>query len=348
MSGMRIKLGAVAAVVLIGLAVGIFAQGQPAAQSQLSQDPACQSLTPGATGGPMPKDPNIAVVRWLGHSNYEVDYRDTVILGDAYYDRPPRSHPIGVMPKDFKKVDAILVGHAHSDHISDAATVAKQTGAMVVGAFMGEVVVNDNGLPSTQWKTVKGGESLEFKNILVQTVLAHHNVISTTVPAGYLDKVSAALNVAALATPLNAEEQKLAAAISARGSRDARISDRGTIGYMLSLGPSFKIWLVDSPGPITDGEREIMKAVPGGVDVAFLSLVSRTAGIPPLVELTKTFQPKYLLVGHHDGPGTLRWPSLFPAGIALRKAVPKAQLLEVPYRTPVCFNVNTKEMFIGL
>jgi beta-lactamase family protein len=338
------KLGsaALAGMLLAALAVTSFAQ-----RLALSQDPACQSLTPGAVGGPMPKDANIAVVRWLGHSNYEVDYRDTVILTDAYYDRPPRNHPIGVMPKDFKKADAILVGHAHFDHISDAAAVARQTGAMVVGASFGNDVLRKEGLTDKQIKIVQGGETMEFKNVLVQTVLAHHNVIGTTVPAGYLDKMNAALNVAALDTPLTDAEEKEAASIRARGTSDPGISDKGTIGYLLTLGNNFHVMALDSPGPVTDGERKMMQPLPNGVDVAFLSLVSMDAGIPPLVELVKLFKPATMFIGHMDGPGTLHWASLFPAAYAIREAAPKSRVLETSYRTPVCFNTVTKEMFVG-
>lgn len=333
---------AIAGVVIAMLAVPGNAQRSP-----LAQDAACQSLTPASVGGPMPKDPNIVVVRWLGHSNYEVDYRDTVILADGYYDRPPRNHPIGVMPKDFKRADAILVGHAHSDHISDAAAVGRQTGAMVVSASFGTPVLQQGGLSDKQIKTVQGGETMEFKSVLVQTVLAHHNVIATTVPAGYLEKVNAAMSVASLDTPLTAEEQKEAAAIQARGSRDPGISDKGTIGYLLTLANNFHVMALDSPGPVTDGERTMMQGLPNGVDVAFLSLVNMDAGIPPLVELVKLFKPATMFIGHMDGPGTLHWASLFPAALAIRDAVPKTRVLETSYRTPVCFNTYTKEMFVG-
>ena len=77
----------------------------------------------------MPKDRETVVVRWLGHTNYELVYRDNVFLLDSYYDRLPRSHPIGVSASDIKKATALFIGHPHFDHMSDAAVVAKQTGA---------------------------------------------------------------------------------------------------------------------------------------------------------------------------------------------------------------------------
>jgi hypothetical protein len=105
--------------------------------------------------------------------------------------------------------------------------------------------------------------------------------------------------------------------------------------------------ILDSPGPITEGERKMMASIPNGVDVAMLSLVSMNAGIPPLVELVKFFKPATAFIGHMDGPGTMRWASLFPAAMAIRDAAPKTRVLETPYRTPVCFNTASKEMFVG-
>ena len=104
------------------------------AKAAMQQDPACQSLTPVSAGGPAPKDPNTVVVRWLSFTNYELAYRDQVFLLDTYFDQPPRRHSPGVAVKDFKKANAIFIGHAHFDHMSDAASVASRTGAVVVGA----------------------------------------------------------------------------------------------------------------------------------------------------------------------------------------------------------------------
>ena len=38
---------------------------------------------------------------------------------------------------------------------------------------------------------------------------------------------------------------------------------------------------------------------------------------------------------------------MFPAAMAIRDAMPKTRMLETPYRTPVCFNTASKEMFVG-
>ncbi len=341
--------GALAAACAAALVASAF--GRASAQtpsSAFSSDPACQTLTPASVGGPQPKNPNLVVIRWLGHSNYEIAYRDTVVLADAWFDRGPGSHPIGVMPKDLKKADAILVGHAHFDHIADAPAVAKQTGAKIIGAAVSTDYVKTQGVPDVQITTVtgRGNEHVEVRNILVQPVLGRHNVIATTVPAGYMEKAAAAMADASLDTPLTEAEIRERDAMRARGSRDPKIADEGTIGYLLTLG-NFRVMVVDSPGPVTDYQRQVMQQVPR-VDVALLSLVSMDAGIPPLVDLVKNFKPSTVLLGHHDGEGTMHWTSTFLAATAIRDAAPTTRTLEVPYRTPVCYNTTTREMFVGL
>jgi L-ascorbate metabolism protein UlaG (beta-lactamase superfamily) len=269
-----------------------------------------------------------------------------VFLLDAYYDRGPRMHPIGVAPTDIKKANAIFIGHAHFDHMSDAATVAKQTSAPVIGASFASEVLTKGGVPARQFKAVKGGEVMQYPGVTVEAALGHHNVIATTVPPGFLEKQAAALEVASLQKPLTDAEKQQLDAIRGRGSRDPKISDQGVINYLFTFGNGFHLLFADSPGPITDGQRALIQKVPA-VDVAMLPYFDFEAGIPPLVELVKAFKPSTVFLGHHDAEGTMKWASNYPAALAIRDASPKTRTMDVVYRTPVCFNTSTKEMFIG-
>ena len=334
---------------MVAIVLALFAGSSLSAQgakAAMQQDPACQSLTPVSAGGPAPKDPETVVVRWLGWTNYEVAYRGDVFLLDAYYDRGPRMHPIGVAPADIKKANAIFIGHAHFDHMSDAAAVAKQTGAPVIGASFASEVLMKGGASPRQFKAVRGGEVMQYPGVTVEAALGHHNVIATTVPQGFLEKQAAALEVASLQKPLlDAEKQQLDA-VRARGSRDPKIADEGVINYLFTFGNGFHLLFADSPGPITDGQRALIQKVPA-VDVAMLPYFDFEAGIPPLVDLVKAFKPSTVFLGHHDAEGTMKWASNYPAALAIRDASPKTRTMDVIYRTPVCFNAATKEMFVG-
>jgi hypothetical protein len=252
----------VVALSILLVAFGVshaFAQGAKAA---MRQDPACQSLTPVSAGGPAPKSADTVVVRWLGWTNYEVAYRGNVFLLDAYYDRGPRMHPIGVAAADMKKANAIFIGHAHFDHMSDAAAVAKQTGAPVIGASFASEVLAKGGAPPNQFKAVKGGELMQYPGVTVEAVLGHHNVIATTVPEGFLDKQAAAIETASLQKPLSDAEKQQLDAIRSRGSRDPKIATDGVINYLFTFGNGFHLLFADSPGPITPAQRAIAQKVP--------------------------------------------------------------------------------------
>jgi L-ascorbate metabolism protein UlaG (beta-lactamase superfamily) len=333
----------VACVLATFVGSSLAAQGAKAA---MQQDPACQSLTPVSAGGPAPKNPDTVVVRWLGWTNYEVAYRGDVFLLDAYYDRGPRMHAVGVAPADIRKASALFIGHAHFDHMSDAAAVAKQTGATVIGAsFAGDVLAH-SGVPARQFKAVKGGELMPYPGVTVEAALGHHNVIATTVPQGFLEKQAAALDAASLQQPLTDAEKAQLDAIRARGSRDPQIATDGVINYLFTFGNGFHLLFADSPGPITEGQRAMAQKVPA-VDVAMLPYFSFEAGIPPLLELVKTFKPSTVFLGHHDAEGTMKWASNYPPALAIRDASPKTRTMDVIYRTPVCFSAVSKEMFVG-
>ena len=324
----------------------LLAASPAAAQTAMQatqQDPACQELTPASAGGLLPRSDDTVVIRWLGHTNYELAYRGHVFLLDAYYDRLPRSHPIGVSPADMKRATAIFIGHPHFDHMSDAAVVARQSGATVIASPPAADVLAKAGLPQKQFRSVRGGEVLRFPNVTVDAVLGHHNVIATTVPEGFLDKQQAALQTAALQEPYSDAEAKQAEAIRARGSRDPAIAATGVINYLFTLGNGFRVMFADSPGPVTDGQRARMQQV-SGVDVAMLPYVNYEAGIPPLVELVRTFKPRTVFLGHHDGPRTMLWASNYPPAYAIRRASPQTRTLDVLYRTPVCFDTATKQI----
>ena len=89
-------------------------------------------------------------ITWLGHSAFSVRTPgEKTILFDPWYTGNP-SFPERARPTT---ADLILVSHGHSDHITDAAAVAKQTGATVVGIW--EV---------TSWLGTKGVQNVEPMN----------------------------------------------------------------------------------------------------------------------------------------------------------------------------------------
>lgn len=74
---------------------------------------------------------NLAIT-WLGHSSFRVRTPGgKELLFDPWYTSNP-AFPEASRPK---AADLILVSHGHSDHLTDAAAMAKATGATVVGIW---------------------------------------------------------------------------------------------------------------------------------------------------------------------------------------------------------------------
>jgi L-ascorbate metabolism protein UlaG (beta-lactamase superfamily) len=89
-------------------------------------------------------------ITWLGHSAFRVRTPGgKEVLFDPWYTGNP-SFPEKARPRT---ADLILVSHGHSDHITDAAAMARQTGATVVGIW--EV---------TSWLGAKGVQHVEPMN----------------------------------------------------------------------------------------------------------------------------------------------------------------------------------------
>jgi L-ascorbate metabolism protein UlaG (beta-lactamase superfamily) len=317
-------------------------------KTAMQQDPACQSLTPVSAGGPAPNNADIVVVRWLSHMNYELAYRGNVFLLDAYYDQTPRRPPIGVDVGDLKKANAIFISHSHFDHVSDAPRIARQTGATIVGAVVGnEAYVIRNGVAPKQFKAVTNADVLHFQGVVVETVLGSHNSPQALgIPADYVQKQQAAIQAASLQQPFTESEKKRDAEIRARGDDDPKIAAEGVIDYLFTFGNGFRVMFIGSHGGITDAQRQLARRVPS-VDVALVPYLFFDAGIPPLIDLVKLLKPSTVFLGNQDGIGTMGWASNYPPALAIREVSPKTRTMDVIYRTPVCFNTASKQMFFG-
>ena len=89
-------------------------------------------------------------ITYLGHSSFRLRTPGgKEILFDPWYTGNP-SFPEAARPKS---ADLILISHGHSDHITDAAAMAKHTGATVVAIW--EI---------TSWLGAKGIKNLEPMN----------------------------------------------------------------------------------------------------------------------------------------------------------------------------------------
>jgi len=331
------------------LSTSAFAQSSYPA---LDQEPACQTLMPAAAGGPLPRNPDVIVLRFLGVSNYELAYRDTVILLDAGIDKLAWWAPNNITPEEMTKhVNAILIGHAHGEHLWDAPFMAEKTGALVVGDPIAMRWIRGTGrVNEKKMAVVKGlgGETFTFNGFTVEAVQGHHNIV----PDDYMRKDRAAAEaVGALQPKLTAEQQahdrRLGGMVPLDAQEREKLITEGTVAYFFTFDNGFKAFYTDSAGPTTEAEKKIMQGKTN-IDLGFIPYYGGELAIPITMEYIRLFKPTVMLPTHHDGHRNrmLDMP-MGPLNLAIRDEVPKSKAIAPWLRTPVCINTVTKALYLG-
>jgi len=345
------RVAAAAVVALFAMHSLAFAQSK---YPSLEQEPACQSLMPAAAGGPLPQNPDVVVLRFLGVSNYELAYRDNVLLLDAGLDKLSWWAPNKITPEEMTKhVNAILIGHAHGEHLWDAPFIGEKTGALVVGDPIAMKWVRGTGRVSEKSMAVVkglGGENeiFKFNGFSVEAVQGHHNVV----PDEYMRKDRAAAEaVGALTGGLTPEQQahdrRLGGMVPLAADERDHLITEGTIAYFFTFDNGFKVFYTDSAGPTTEAEKKIM-AGKTGIDLGFIPYYGGELAIPITMEYMRLFKPTVMLPTHHDGHRNrmLDMP-MGPLNLAIREELPKSKAIAPLLRTPVCINTATKELYLG-
>ena len=334
----KIKASGAALCALLALGLTGCATGQSGSGEYgdvaFSAEPACQSLVPASQGGPMPSG-DVAVLRWLGTSNYELAYHGKIVIMDTYYERPARTASLGFKVDTVRKADVILIGHAHSDHISDVAPVAAQTGAPVVGSAITTAEAIVLGVPKEQTITVSGSgnESLRYGDIAIRPT----HIVHSTIEDGLIPALDALYKLDA--PPLTADEKAQSDAVGARGSRDPKIITEGTIGFTFTFPSGFSIVWFDSVGDPNADERALaMQIAP--VDVAIFPWTPHPISETQLAytfQHLQLFRPKLYLPDHHDSIwGVWLDNGLAPLFMKIRDDLPDTRFAEPLYRSAIC------------
>jgi L-ascorbate metabolism protein UlaG (beta-lactamase superfamily) len=316
------------------LAAAGLALGALAPTPGLAQTDACSSHVPAVTGGPiLPKDDDRMVFRWLGTANYEISYRGQVFLFDAYFNRMTRDRPLGFKAEDVKRADVIFMGHAHYDHIADVGPVARQTKAPVVGAQITVDHAVKLGAPREQMVAVTGGQTLKFGEVTVDIALARHSVV----PNGMQQLLQSIYKLHY--GEESKEENETNMRVRVRSNPDPDVRVKGTMAFGLTFPNGFKVVVLDSAGPVTDGDKALAAKL-GPVDVAIIAYQAQTVGEKQTAEtlpLIKLFNPKLYIPSHHDGIYRA-WidMGIEPLLEKIRDEMPSTAFLAPLYRSPIC------------
>lgn len=112
---------------------------------------------------------------WLGHGSWALESAGHKLLIDPFLDDSPTA-PVKAADVE---ADFILVSHGHSDHVADVESIAKRTGALVIGVFEVAQWFQARGVENTLGMNLGGSTSQPFGRL--QLTPAHH---SSTMPDG--------------------------------------------------------------------------------------------------------------------------------------------------------------------
>lgn len=130
---------------------------------------------------------------YLGNAGWRIEGDRAVIIVDPYltqFERRRASYTSTVDESEADKVlvpnealinahipqaDFVLVTHSHDDHMLDVPTVAKHTGAVIIGSEGSARLARIENIPEKQIIIVKGGEDLQFDRFSLRVIPSLHS-----------------------------------------------------------------------------------------------------------------------------------------------------------------------------
>lgn len=119
---------------------------------------------------------------WLGVAGFTLQTEEYTLAVDPFFTRPGLRYVLGGRPEPQAKLgerylpecDAILITHAHHDHLMDAPGIARRTGAMLYGSPHSCKIAQINGLEAGQTQVVSPGDGFQAGPFQISVALGKH------------------------------------------------------------------------------------------------------------------------------------------------------------------------------
>jgi L-ascorbate metabolism protein UlaG (beta-lactamase superfamily) len=141
---------------------------------------------PASAARPEPAQERRAALKltYLGVAGWQLTSGDVTVMVDPYFSRPSLAAEAPMIPDEQAirarvppRASLVLVAHSHVDHLLDAPTVARLTGAEIMGTASTANYARASGIPSEKIVTVKGGEDYAFKGFSVRVIPGLHSAL---------------------------------------------------------------------------------------------------------------------------------------------------------------------------
>lgn len=122
------------------------------------------------------------ILRWLGTAGFDLDFGTTRLLLDPFLTRIPlHRYWFGKVSPDpalaqryIERADAILVSHAHIDHLFDVPVIAKRDGIPVYGSANTCDLLSILGVNPAQLHEIQPGSQFRLGNLSISVGRSRH------------------------------------------------------------------------------------------------------------------------------------------------------------------------------
>lgn len=140
---------------------------------------------------------------WLGVAGFTLECEDYTLAVDPFFSRPGLRYVLGGRPRPqpelgegyLPECDAILITHAHHDHLMDAPAIARRTGARLYGSPHSCRISQVYGLEAEQTQVVLAGDEFQAGPFRIGVSEGKHPRIPFFGPGALKDDLSPPLRL---------------------------------------------------------------------------------------------------------------------------------------------------------